>query len=596
MAISGFVALIATFLTVNLIGMATAGVMAGQPIGSLPVAVFGLDPDVFVTATALDADARRLLLWPTMITAIVLVGIGAPSGAILYYYSVWIFQAINQRMRVALIDRLQAQALTFHTDQATGDAIYRVYQDSAMVTAIIQSVVLEPLMFLGRYLLAVAVVAVFDPNLAVILGVTLVPIAVLSYYFSRRLRARFRLARERNSDLTAWIQESVLGIRVIKATHNESTWHETFDVRSRRALGAAFDSRTSLALFGILVFAMVALAILGVLSISAVLANAEAPTFGQSLLAGFGFVVWNFGTFSTATDRANDGLGSIRSLLALWGRAQDMAIGLNRVFAILDLEPGVVDADDARALDGVTDRIAFERVSFGYRVDQRVLDDVQFDAPVGSVTAIVGPTGAGKSTLMSLLLRLADPTSGRVTIDGVDIRALTRRSLRRNVAIATQENLLFSMTVAENIRFASPDADDAAVETAARIACAHEFIEAMPDAYATALGERAAKLSTGQRQRIVIARAVVKDAPVLILDEPTAALDAVTEARVLSSLKDWGRNRCVFLITHRLATIRQADRIVYLRDGAVLGIGSHDALIAENDAYRSYVHSEVGGD
>ena len=218
---------------------------------------------------------------------------------------------------------------------------------------------------------------------------------------------------------------------------------------------------------------------------------------------------------------------------------------------------------------------------------------MELTAQRGEVVALIGATGSGKSTMMALLLRLADPQSGSIEIDGVDLRRLQVASLRRHIALATQENILFSDTVLENIRYAAPGASRAHAVAAAKIACADEFIAQLPQAYDTRLGERAAKLSSGQRQRIVIARAVVKDAPVLILDEPTAALDAATEARVLDNLKRWGSDRCVFLITHRLSTVRQADRVAVLRDGRIVENGAHDELMAlEDGAYRRFVSVE----
>ena len=591
---SGVVALVTAVLGFLLIGVATSGVLAGKPIGAIVVFLFNLDPAVFVEVEELTAEARRALLLPTLQLAIVLASVAIPSALVLNYYSIWIFQQINQRMRVRLIDRLQAQSLTYHANAETGDAIYRVYQDSAMVTAIIRSIFLEPIMFLGRYLFGVAVVAAFQPILAAVLAFTVLPVLYLGFVFSPRLRTRFRRARERNSALTSWIQESVLGVRVIKATGTEPQRLEGFRERSRNALEAAFRSRVSLAVLGILAFGVIGVAILAVESFAALWSHASAATFAQGILLGFGFAVWNFGTFSAVNSRANDGLGSIRALISIWGRAQDMAMGLGRVFEILDLEPDIEDAPDAIALPPFRDAVRFEGVGFGYLPDRPVLTGVDITAHRGTVTAIVGPTGTGKSTLMSLLLRLADPDSGRITIDGVDLRAVTIDSLRSRIAIATQENILFSETVIENIRYAVPDTPLPAVAEAARVACADGFIEQLPRGYQTPLGERATKLSSGQRQRIVIARAVVKDAPILILDEPTAALDAETELQVLASLKRWGADRCIFLITHRLSTIRQADQVVYLRDGRVRAQGTHDELLATADVYRDFVEAETG--
>ena len=592
--ISGIVALIAAGISLILIGIATAGVLAGQPIGGIAAAMFSLDPAIFVHAEELGVDARRDLLWPTLILAIILSVVVIPSGAMLYYYSIWIFQQINQLMRVQLIERLHAQSLSYHANSRTGDAIYRVYQDSAMVTAIIRSIFLDPLMFLGRYFVGVFIVAAFDPLLAMILGLVVAPLLGLGYYYSARLRTRFRIAREENSSLTSWIQESIQGIRVIKATAGESLRSEGFNERSNNALNAAFHSRVTLTIFGILGFSIIGLAVLATESLAAIWSNIGAETFAQTILLGFGFASWNFGTFSAVNSRSNDGLGAIRALISLWGRAQDMAMGLGRVFEILDLTPDIEDAPDAVLLPTFSKEVRFENVAFSYRDNRSVLSDINIVAPRGTVTAIVGPTGTGKSTLMSLLLRLADPDKGRVTIDGLDLRQVTIDSLRANIAIATQENILFSDTVTENIRYAVPGASSVQVTDAAVVACADEFIDEMPLKYDSFLGERATKLSSGQRQRIVIARAIIKDAPILILDEPTAALDAETELRVLDSIKRWGEKRSIFLITHRLSTIRQADMVVYLRDGIVLAQGNHDELVAHTSAYREFIEAESG--
>ncbi len=322
--------------------------------------------------------------------------------------------------------------------------------------------------------------------------------------------------------------------------------------------------------------------------------RSQDPLFAQRLLAVFGFSAWNLGLFNALKMNFGAGASQVHRLFSTWGRVQDIAIGLDRVFELLDLEPDVRDAPDAQPLETVRRSVGFREVTFGYHGDRTVIERVSLDADVGTVTAIVGPTGSGKSTLMALLLRLFDPQSGRIEIDGVDLRAFTLESLRKNVSIALQENLLFGATVRENIRYAVPGAPDDAVREAARVACADDFIERLPQGYDTLLGERGTKLSTGQRQRLSIARAVLKDTPILILDEPTASLDAETEMRVLANLAHWGRGRAIFLITHRLSTIRRADRIVYLAEGRVVEAGSHDDLAArEGGAYRGLVEAET---
>jgi ABC-type multidrug transport system fused ATPase/permease subunit len=218
-----------------------------------------------------------------------------------------------------------------------------------------------------------------------------------------------------------------------------------------------------------------------------------------------------------------------------------MAVGLGRVFEIMDLEPDIRDRHGASVLAPLAEAVTFDDVSFSYIAGKPVLNGISARATAGTITAIIGPTGTGKSTLMSLLLRLADVDEGRIAIDGTDIRDLTIASQRACISIAMQENILFSDTVCENIRYAAPNANLADVIAAARVACADEFVGELPDGYDTPFGERASRLSTGQRQRLVLARAIVRDTPILILDEPTSALDARTELTVLSNLKDWGK-------------------------------------------------------
>ena len=241
----------------------------------------------------------------------------------------------------------------------------------------------------------------------------------------------------------------------------------------------------------------------------------------------------------------------------------------------------------------MTEGIRFEDVSFGYNADQPILKNVSFNVQPGSITAIVGPTGCGKSTLMSMLPRLYDPDSGQITIDGIDLRGITLDSLHDNVSIALQENVLFGMSVRDNIRYVVPDADEDRVLEAARIACVDDYIASLPDGLDTVLADRGGKLSSGQRQRLNIARAIVKDTPILILDEPTAALDAATELRVLERLGEWARGRAVFLITHRISTISRADQILYMEQGEIIEHGTHSELMQIDDGcYRHFVVTE----
>jgi ABC-type multidrug transport system fused ATPase/permease subunit len=563
--------------------------LQGQPLLPVEAGLLGLDPLRFVAVDALSPELRRELL-RRVIALGALVGTAVtPVVMALYYYQVWILQRVNQHLRLALLERLQGLSLRFHADSRVGDAIYRMYQDSAMVTQLIEVLFLTPVYTLSRFAFSVGAMALFDPLLGLLLALLWLPCLGLGLFASRRLRVRFRVAREANSGLTSHIQEAVAGARLIKAYGAEAVEQGRFETASRAAFDAAFDARSLLASFGVGLFYVVGTA----MALAGGFAALRTSRGDAIAVAALGFTVWNLGLFNYAKARFGDGAGQLRQLLLTWGRTQDVAIGLDRVFEVLDLEPEVKEDPGALPLPPLRRGVRFRDVCFRYAADRPALEGVDFEAPVGTVTAVVGPTGSGKTTLMALLLRLFDPERGAIEIDGVDLRHLQLASLRRSVAVALQENLLFGTTVRENIRYAVPAADDAAVREAARVACADEFIERLPEGYDTLLGERGTKLSTGQRQRLSIARAVLKDAPILVLDEPTASLDAETELRVLRNLAAWGRGRLIFLITHRLSTVRHADRIAVLEGGRLVEVGSHEALAARPQGlYRGLVGSE----
>lgn len=574
-------------------GLIFTNIFQGKPLGNFTAWLLGLDPAVYVTVEQLTAEARLSLRWEAIFLILLAFPVMVILGSGVAYYQLWIIQRINQLLRVQLIERIQAMSMRFHTGTKIGDAIYRVYQDSAMVTNIIRSLIIDPTRIIITFFFGVLVSGLFDPLLALIIILTVIPIMILGSRFSPKMRQEFRAMRETNSELTSQIQETIAGIKAIKANGSEKTYQMKFESHSLTAFAAAFNARYRLALLGMLGFFIIAIGLVIGEARLAVITSKEAVTWAVSLLALIGYAKFNIGAYTSARGNIDNGLSNLERILILWGRLQDMAIGLDRVFDVLDLEPEVRDADDAIEMPTFKNNVIFENISFGYTSDNIVIKNVNLKANAGEITALIGPTGSGKTTLVNLLLHLYELNDGAIYIDGININRIKLESIRQNISIALQENILFGTTIRENIRYAVPGATDEQVIAASKIACAHEYISALPQGYDTLLGERGAKLSTGERQRLSIARAVIKNTPILILDEPTAALDAETELAVVKNLTRWGRDRAIFLITHRLSTIRQADQIIYLQEGEVIESGSHKTLInTENSAYRRFVELE----
>ncbi len=564
----------------------------GEPLTGFEAQLLRVDNAEFVEVERLSIGARQALRDRLVLAGLALALLLTPAGLWAAYKLLLIGQRVNQILRVEMVSNLQAQSMRFHAGSRVGDSIYRTYQDSAMVTNLMAMLV-RPIGPLFAALTGFLIAFLYDWRLPVLWVLLFAAAWVTARHFTPTLGRGFREARERNSALTSRIQETLSGIRVVKACGAEALEQRRFEAASRGAFAGAYVARTRLALLGILAFTLSALPAMLTAATVSVLAREGAPIAAGWALAVVGFATWNLGAYANVMGRVESWSGAARRLLWMWGHTQNMAVGMERALSRVDLRPEVADVDGAIALPPVRHGVAFRGVRFGYDPTRPVLGGIDLEAHVGTVTALIGPTGSGKSTLVSLLLRLFDPDAGSVEIDGRDLRLFRLESLRANVSIALQENLLFAATVADNIRYAVPTASDEAVRAAARVACADGFIEALPQGYDTLLGERGARLSTGQRQRLSVARAVVKDAPILVLDEPTASLDAETELEVLRRLAAWGRGRVVLIVTHRLSTIRRADQIVYLRDGKVVETGSHKDLIARpGGAYRRFVELE----
>ena len=510
------------------------------------------------------------------------------------YFNMWIMQGINQDLRLDLLARWHQLSLRYHSGHRTGDSIYRIYQDSAMVTAVVGHLIGMTLAMMSYYS-CVILVTLLSPWLGLIAGVLVAPALLWAHWAMPRMRTRTLVYRAATSDVTSTVQEGFGAIRLIKAFGTAGRAQRRLEDDSVIAFNAAYRVKVLIAVVTIVMYTIAATFMAGGTFMTALWANAGNPTFALDLMAllGISWVVWNLASFNWTRDQLHESSGDIRKLLRDWMTAQDMAMGLRRVFDILDIEPDVQDAPNAVPLTTLKDEIRYQDVTFAYEEDRPVLDGVSFTAKPGSITAIIGPTGSGKSTLSALLLRLFDPDGGAVSIDGRDLRDYQMQSVRANVAIALQENVLFALSVRDNIRYAAPAASDEQIREAVHVAGMDDYLAGLPNGLDTVLSDRGGKLSTGQRQRLSIARAVVRDTPILVLDEPTAALDAATEHRVMQNLAEWGEGRAIFVITHRISTIRRADNILYLDHGRIVESGSHDELMGIDDGrYRAFVEAE----
>ena len=433
-------------------------VLVGEPLTELQAWLVRMDPAETVAVEALTPELRRIVARRGLVVGVAAATFLVPLLLGLSYYYVWILQRVNQLLRIELLERLQTLSLRFHSESRVGDAIYRIYQDSAMATQLIQVLILTPVRAGAIFLVGLATVTLLNPWLGLLL-LAVVPLQLLvGVRYSKPLRVGFRRAREANSRLTSQIQETLLVIRVIKAFGIEPREQQRFEAASREAFRAAYEARGTLAIYGVLLFFGIGVVIVSG-NVWAALETRDAnPLYAEWIGASLGIGVWTLGAYQYFKDRFGSGARGFRSFLRTWGTGQDIAIGLDRVFELLDLEPEVTNAPDATPMEPLRTGVRFSGVCFRYQADRPCLEGIDLEASRGTITALVGPTGSGKSTLVTLLLRLFDPDQGSIEIDGRDLRGLQLESLRRNVAIALQENLLFGTTIRENIRMAVPDA------------------------------------------------------------------------------------------------------------------------------------------
>ena len=482
---------------------------------------------------------------------------------------------IGQRMVLDLqrhlFAHLQKLSLRYHQSTGTGDAIYRLDSDAFCVDSIIMSGFFPLASALLTLVLMFAILFQLDPSLA-LLSLAVVPLLfVVIHRYSARLSDRAERVKELESGIFNLVHEVFSSIKLVKAFSREHHEQRRFLDQGRTALRARLNVTFQESLFSVTISALTYVGTAVVLAVGGWHVLQGRLTVGE-LLVVIAYLGSVYGPLSSISHTVGNLQGSIASA--------------RRVYETLHLEPEIKDSPGALEVPRLRGNIRFDRVSFAYLDARPVLKNINFEVLQGQMVALVGLTGAGKTTLVSLIPRFYDPTDGAISIDGVDVRQMTLNSLRESISVVLQEPILFSSSIEENIKYGKLEASHEEVVAAARAAQAHEFINLMPEQYASTLGEAGSQLSGGERQRISIARALLKDAPILILDEPTSALDSRAEAKVFDALRRLMKGRTTIVIAHRLSTIRDADKIVVLDGGKIVDAGRHEELLARNQLYR----------
>ncbi|MGD8904718.1 MAG: ABC transporter ATP-binding protein [Anaerolineae bacterium] len=487
------------------------------------------------------------------------------------YLLAWVGQRVLATFREQLFQHLQELSLGYHDTHIIGVTLSRIINDVAVINELLSQGLVT---LIGDTLLLGGIVIVMltmSPRLALVTFAALPLMLLATALFTRRAKVAFRQTRARIAAVVGDLAEDLSGMRVIQAFAQEDTSRERFDDVNRANRDANIAA----------------------MSLSFVFL----PTVEFLGMLATGIVLW-FGGMAVAADELTLGVvvaflayvsrffEPVQELSRLYTTMQAAMAGGERVLALLDTEPEVRDAPDAIEMPVISGQVELRDVSFSYRGDTRVLHDVNLHVTPGQTVALVGPTGAGKTSIANIIARFYEVTEGAVEIDGIDVRSVTQRSLRRQMGLVPQDPFLFSGTIAGNVRFGRPAASDAEVEEAARMANAHEFILALPDGYDTEILEGGVNLSVGQRQLICIARAVLADPRILILDEATASVDTITEMLIQDALQRLLAGRTAVVIAHRLSTIQHADQICVVEAGRIVERGRHDELLARGGLYR----------
>ncbi len=514
----------------------------------------------------LHADRRLVLIHACTIGGIAGV-VGLIASAFTLGYAVWILQRISNLFRVNLYTRMQELSVRFHSEEKIGDAIFRMFQDSAAIPNVINGLIVQPLIFFPVATASILYLVWYDYRMALIAALLMPANLILAWMFGDSMRSAFIAERETTAHATTRIEETLASIKTVKAFGTEAREADTYARDNWDAFIAARRARLMLARYRVMTNTVRGLAYVAALYVGATEVTAGGTGGLARAAVSLGLFQGSLALFGSLSART-------RNLTDLWGSMQDVVVAISRVLEMLRRTPEQ-SVSSGRAVPPKTAALlTFDRVTFGYDPRTPVLTGVNLEARVGQITAIAGPSGSGKSTIISLIVRFFDPTAGRVLLDAEPIRDFDLPAWRGMLSVALQENPLFTATLRHNLAYGRPNASTADVAEAIHRAGLGDFVRSLPAGLDTMLGEKGAKLSAGQAQRLGLARAILRDAPILLLDEPTSALDVATEEIVMRGLRDWvneaPKRRMAIIATHRRTTASRADRIYHLAAGRLV--------------------------
>jgi len=535
----------------------------------------GLTPALaWMLRVPLHADRRTVLIHACIVGGIASVGALIVVGLILGY-AVWILQRISNLFRVNLYTRMQELSVRFHSEEKIGDAIFRMFQDSAAIPQVINGLIVQPLIYVPVATASLLYLVWYDYRMALIAALLMPANFMLAWMYGDSLRGAFIRERETTAGATTRIEETLASIKTVKAFGTEAREAETYARDNWDAFIAARRARLMLARYRVMTNTVRGLAYVAALYVGATEVMAGGTGGLARAAVSLGLFQGSLALFGRVSART-------RNLTDLWGSMQDVVVAISRVLEMLRQTPEQSVSSGRGIPPKTATTVAFDRVTFGYDPRTPVLAGVNFAARVGEITAIAGPSGAGKSTIISLIVRFFDPAAGRILLDGEPIRDFDLPAWRGMLSVALQENPLFTTTLRDNVAYGRPNASTAEITEAIHRAGFADFVRSLPAGMDTMLGEKGAKLSAGQAQRLGLARAILRNAPILLLDEPTSALDVATEDAVMRGVRDWvnqaPKRRMAIIATHRRTTASRADRIYRLDAGRLVAAGgsAHD--------------------